>query len=176
MPFCSKCGAEVLSTAQFCSSCGNTVAQTTTTPPMAHTETPPQSQPSIPQTATQIQPTEKNLVVTKTYSLDQKLHIFLISIASIAVLLLYTTFNFALIGIATGICFGLSLRLFFSHKKNDFKGTNKLDWILLAAFSTAALVLMLAGVYNIQAFILIFVAVRSFMIYLKMNSGAEKLN
>ncbi len=160
MSFCSNCGAKIQSEAQFCSSCGTNVAS--------------QISNTTVQVESTTEPNEKTNQEAKVNTFEQKLHIILISAASIAVVLLYTTINFGLIGITTGICFGLSLRLFFSHKKNDFHGTSKLDWILLASFSTLAFILMLAGVYNIQAIILIFVAVRSLMMYLKMTSHPIK--
>jgi O-antigen/teichoic acid export membrane protein len=144
MAFCSKCGTQVLSEAAFCGSCG--VAVGDTIPPIVHT-------PAI-----------------TVNSLDKKLHITLISAASIAVVLLYTTMAFPLIGIATGLSFGLSLRLFINHKKNNFKGTKKLDWILLAAFSTIAFILMFTKNYDIQALLLIFVAVRSLIMYFTMSN------
>jgi hypothetical protein len=148
MVFCSKCGAQVLTDAKFCGSCGAAVATST-------------------------QPASNN-PVEATNSLDRKLHVVLTSAASVAVVLLYTTFNFGLIGLATGVTFGICVRLFFSHKKNGFKETSQLDWILLTVGSTIAFILMFTQDYQIQALLLIFVAVRSLIMYLKMSSNSEK--
>ena len=64
-------------------------------------------------------------------SLNKKFHITLIIAAAIGIVLLYTTVYFPLIGLATGISLGLSFRLFMSHKKSNFVGTKKLDWVLV---------------------------------------------
>ncbi len=160
MPFCSKCGTQALSDNRFCSSCGTAIAPTASSAP--------------PLVASITEAAERKIPEIKINQLDQKLHLVLISAASIAVVLLYTTFNFGLIGAATGVCLGLSVRLFFSHKNNDFKGTSKLDWIMLVALSSIAFILMLAGGYNVQALLLVFVAVRSLIMYLKISSDAEK--
>jgi hypothetical protein len=75
-----------------------------------------------------------------------------------------------LIGAATGVTFGITVRLFFAHKKNDFAGTKKLDWILMMLASAIAVVLMLTQAYNIQALLLIFVAVRALLMYFTIYS------
>lgn len=107
-------------------------------------------------------------------SLNKKIHITLIAGAALAVLLLYTTKAFALIGIGTGLSLGLSWRLYFAHKRNGFAGTKQLDWILLSGFSTAAFCFMLAEYFTIQALLLIFVAVRALLMYFALYSRDEQ--
>jgi hypothetical protein len=103
-------------------------------------------------------------------SLNKKFHITLIAAAAVGIVLLYTTQLIPLIGLATGLCFGLSLRLFLVHKKNNFAQTKKLDWMLLVGFSSLALILMLASFYSVQAPALIFVAVRALIMYFTIYS------
>jgi hypothetical protein len=55
---------------------------------------------------------QENKIGTAMSQLNKNLHIVLISAASLAVLLIYTTYYVALVGAATGLCFGLSIRLF----------------------------------------------------------------
>jgi hypothetical protein len=142
---CSKCGTQALEEAVFCSSCGAAVAST--------------ASPSVAKAVPQSPAAANKVATTKINSLDKKLHITLTCAAGIAVILLYTTELIGLIGLATGITFGLSLRLFFSHQKNNFIGTKKIDWVLLGIASTIAFILMFTEDYNIQALFLIFVAV-----------------
>lgn len=103
-------------------------------------------------------------------SINKKFHITMIAAAAVGVLLLYTTMAFALIGAATGISFGLSIRLFFAHQKTEFAGTKKLDWIVLIIASSLSLLLMLTEDFNIQALFMIFLAVRSLFMYFTMYS------
>lgn len=125
--------------------------------------------------------TEKTTAsVYRTISLkddpNTKFHLALILSASIAVVLLYATMAIPFIGIATGLSFGLSARLYAAHQKNQFAGTKKLDWVLLASFSGIAFILMLAGAYDIQAPVLVFVAVRALMMYFTMNTEVTEAN
>lgn len=154
MAFCSSCGTQALPQATFCGSCGSSLSSTTSAAGVAQPSPTVHAAPQ-PESAT---------------SLDQKLHITLIVAAALGVLLIFTTYNLALIGACTGVSFGLSVRLFFSNKKRNFTDTKKLDWILLTIASTLALVLMMAEAYTIQGFLLIFVAVRALMMYFATSS------
>ena len=75
---------------------------------------------------------------------NKKFHIASMAVPVMTIILLYSTNAEMLIGLATGVTLGLSLRLMLAHKKNGFVGTSKLDWGLLADFGSLAMVLMLA--------------------------------
>lgn len=96
----------------------------------------------------------------------KKFQLVLIIASALGVLLLYTTKAFPLIGAATGVSFGLSVRLYFMHKQNGFAGTKQLDWVLLSVLSAAAFVLMFIEKYDFQAVCLIVVFIRSLLIQL----------
>jgi hypothetical protein len=99
-------------------------------------------------------------------SMDKKFHIVLACAAAIAALLLYTTSAFGLIGLATGITCGLSVRLFVSHQKRDFQGTSKWSWFAILLCAIAAFGCLFFQAYSVQAVLLVFVAVRSSMLLL----------
>ena len=146
MVYCSHCGHQIHETAPTCPKCGGVQHPTATnTSAMQHELSRP----------------------------DKKFHITMIIAASFAVLLLYTTLAFPFIAIGTGMVWGLSIRLFRSHKINPFNGTKILDWILLVVFSTGACICQLAGIYVVQGPLMIFVAVRSLVMYLKIYSSAS---
>jgi hypothetical protein len=103
-------------------------------------------------------------------SFDKKMHIVLIAAAGVGAILIFTTWYLALIGACSGASLVLSIRLYLTHKKTDFVGTNKLDWILLMVATGLAVIMQFAGAYDIQGCLLIFVAVRSLMMFLKSTS------
>ena len=105
---------------------------------------------------------------------DKKFHITLIVSAFIGVVLLYSTNLIGLIGAATGVSFGLSVRLFMVHKKNDFAGTKKIEWIVITLFSTCALIFFLTSDYTVQGPLLIFIAVRTLILYFKNYSNGPE--
>lgn len=148
MVYCRGCAKEIHETAPSCPHCGCLQHSAAAAPPVPST------------------PTKESA----ENALNKKFHLTMMIAAAIAVLLLYTTKAIPLIGVATGLCFGASVRLFMIHKKNDFVGTKKLDWMLLAGFSTVAFILMLVKRYDFQGLVLIFVAVRSLVMYFKMYS------
>lgn len=98
-------------------------------------------------------------------AVNKNFHIALIAVAGLAALLVYTTMDVLIVGLATGVTLGLSIRLYRAHQKADFAGTKKLDWVLLVVFSGLAFALMLFGDYLIQAVLLIVVAVRALIVY-----------
>ncbi len=95
-------------------------------------------------------------------------HIALSAVPVLAIILLYTTKVELLVGLATGVTLGMSLRLLFAHKKNGFVGTRKLDWVLMAGFGSLAMVLMLAEAYTYLPFPLAFVAMSALVNYFKL--------
>lgn len=106
-------------------------------------------------------------------SLTQKLHMTLIAAAGIGTALIYTTYQLALIGGATGVAVALSIRLFLAHKKAGFANTSKLDWVLLIVVSVGALGFQLAEMYTVQGVLLVFTAVRALMMYFTLYSTRE---
>ncbi|MET3119979.1 hypothetical protein AAKU64_004227 [Undibacterium sp. GrIS 1.8] len=165
MVYCRGCAKEIHETAPSCPQCGCLQQVTIATPNAAsqsHTNVNP------PVSASSVSSLSAAFVKA---DINKKFHLGLIIAATIAVILLYTTAAIPLIGIATGVSFGLSVRLLLAHKKNDFIGTKKLDWQLLVAAASVAFLLMLMKLYDIQGPVLIFVAVRSLVIYIKMGKA-----
>lgn len=194
--FCEECGIKIADDVKFCGGCGSKVNEDAQASTSVNVENALQDNSNVRESAMLfcrgcgrqihksaptcphcgcVQHSVKAAPPNQTYlkekagksDLTKSFHITLIAAAATAVVLLYTTRAFPLIGLATGITFGLSLRLFFIHNKNNFLGTQKVNWILLAVFSTLAFLFHLFsnGNYNIQALFLIFVAVRSLMLY-----------
>ena len=87
---CPKCGANSPTGVDACQFCGSPM----TVAPAAEVPAAPQQQ------AGGLNPMDKNL------------HLTLIIAAGVGVLLLYTSFQITLIGLATGVACGLSWRLF----------------------------------------------------------------
>ena len=141
MVFCRGCAKELHETAQMCPQCGAPQGASTQAATMSSAGSP-------------------------SMSLDKKFHIVLACAAAIAVLLLYTTRAFGLIGLATGLTFGLSVRLFISHQKRAFQGTSKWSWFAILFCAIAAFGCVFFQAYNVQVVLLIFIAVRSSMLLL----------
>ena len=99
---------------------------------------------------------------------NKNFHIALIAISLLTVVLLYFTRSTSIISITTGACAGLSIRLFVLHKKESFAGTKELDWLLLLLFSAASLICYFMGLYVVQGPLLIFVGIRSLIMFFKM--------
>lgn len=152
MIHCRGCAKEIHETAPTCPHCGCVQLSVSTTLPTKKMARDGQS----------------------IYGSDKNFHITLIVSAFIGVLLLYSTHLVGLIGAATGVSFGLSVRLYVTHKKNYFAGTQKIDWILITLFSTCALIFFLTSDYTIQGPLLIFVAVRTLILYFKIYSNGPE--
>lgn len=147
MVFCRGCAKEIHVSAPTCPQCGcvqHTASQSSLSPSNA-------------------------LSQLSEMTLSKKFHVLLMVAASVAVLLLYLTHAVPLIGIATGLSFGASVRIYLLHKANNFSGVKKLDWLVIVGFATAAFICHFAGWYVIQAPLLVFVAVRALVLYLKKN-------
>lgn len=153
MVFCRGCAKQIHETAPSCPHCGAVQSFKPTQSYATDTSLPNKQ--------------------TSAGSLNKKFHITLIVAAAIGTVLLYTTQAFPLIGMATGISFGMSVRLFIAHRGSNFIRTNKIDWMLLLGFSIVALILMMASVYDFQALALIFVAVRALIMYFKIYSEKQ---
>lgn len=148
MVFCRGCAKELHETAQMCPQCG------------------------APQGAS----TQAAVISASggaAMSMDKKFHIVLACTAAIAALLLYTTRAFGLIGLATGLTFAMSVRLFVSHQKRDFQGTSKWSWVAILLFSIGAFGCVFFQAYSVQAVLLVFVAVRASMLLL-LNGTPEQ--
>jgi hypothetical protein len=143
--FCSSCGTQAVAEAAFCGSCGNAIAG----------GVPHAGSPSG---------------VPKTMSFEKKLHIVLIAAAGLGALLSFTTWYLGFIAACNGAAIALSVRLFLTHKKTNFAGTNKLDWILLMVATGLAMIMQFAEAYDFQGCLLIFASVRSLMMFLKSTS------
>ena len=144
MVFCRGCAAQIHETAATCPKCGA-----------------PQ-QGAAAQAASVSVPTA---ALSPADSLDKKLHLVLLVAAALGVILIFTTYAIPLIGLASGVCCGLSVRLFLAHKKTGFPGSTQLNWMLVMGAAALSFIVMLAGFYTIQAMFLIFVGVRGLIMY-----------
>ncbi len=103
-------------------------------------------------------------------SFMQKLHMALIASAGMGAVLIFTTLAFALIGACAGVAVVASIRLFLAHKTNGFQGSSLLNWALVMGGSVLALLCMLGTFYYAMGLILIFVGVRSLLMYFSIYS------
>ncbi len=150
--YCRGCGKQIHETAVACPECGAPQQPLASTAAAANVSNPGVS------------------IETPSDSFNKKLHIAMVAAAGIGVVLIYTTLAFALIGAAAGACFVLSVRLYLAHQKNGFAGSSRVNWILVSGGAGLALLCMLAGSYNAQGLILIFVGVRSLLMYFSIYS------
>jgi hypothetical protein len=142
MVFCRGCGKQIHDSALACPDCGA-------------------SQAPVGSTASGPKPAS---------SFEQKLHITMLVSAALAVALLYTTFAIWLISIASGVCLGLSWRLFVLHKRAGYHATRRSDWILLMVLAGIAFALILASEYTFQGLVLIVFGVRALIMYFSIHS------
>lgn len=160
MVYCRGCAAQIHETALTCPQCGTSQQVSATTSVGAPAA-------SVPGLDAAVSPATTAVAAG---SFMQKLHIALIASAALGAVLIFTTLAFALIGACAGVAVVASIRLFLAHKKNSFQGSSQLNWALLMGGSVLALLCMLGTFYYAMGLILIFVGVRSLLMYFSVYS------
>jgi len=161
MVYCRGCGKQIHETALACPECGAPQQASVTAPSVVATAQ-SVSAPGVAGTP------EATAVAAGSFM--QKLHIALIASAGLGTVLIFTTLAFALIGACAGVAVVASIRLFLAHKKNGFQGSSQLNWALVMGGSILALLCMLGTFYYAMGLILIFVGVRSLLMYFTIYS------
>ncbi len=159
--YCRGCGRKIQETALACPECG-TPQQASITEPSAGAPAA-----SVSGSDAAVNPAAAAVAAG---SFMQKLHIALIASAGLGTVLIFTTLAFALIGACAGVAVVASIRLFLAHKKNAFHGSSQLNWTLVLGGSILALLCMLGTFYYAMGLILIFVGVRSLLMYFSIYS------